>query len=70
MTTLKAPSRASARIKKRRTRAAASNRPGLLGYTFLSIVILAALFLHEALTRRKLLGVALTISGVACMLLA
>jgi cellobiose transport system permease protein len=44
MTTLKAPSRASARIKKRRTRAAASNRPGLLGYAFLSIVILAALF--------------------------
>jgi drug/metabolite transporter (DMT)-like permease len=38
--------------------------------TSIFIVILAALFLHEALTRRKLLGVALTISGVACMLLA
>lgn len=34
------------------------------------IVLLAAVFLHEALDRRKLLGVALTISGVACMLLA
>jgi drug/metabolite transporter (DMT)-like permease len=34
------------------------------------IVLLAALFLHEALTTRKLLGVACTLSGVACMLLA
>lgn len=38
--------------------------------TSIFIVVLAAVFLHEALTRRKLLGVALTISGVACMLLA
>ena len=38
--------------------------------TSIFIVVLAAIFLHEALTRRKLLGVALTISGVACMLLA
>jgi drug/metabolite transporter (DMT)-like permease len=38
--------------------------------TSIFIVLLAALFLGEALTRRKLLGVALTISGVACMLLA
>lgn len=38
--------------------------------TSIFIVLLAALFLREALTRRKLLGVALTISGVACMLLA
>jgi len=34
------------------------------------IVLLAALFLHEALTTRKLLGVGCTLSGVACMLLA
>lgn len=34
------------------------------------IVLLAALFLHEPLSRAKLLGVALTLSGVACMLLA
>ena len=34
------------------------------------IVLLAALFLHEPLSRGKLLGVALTLSGVACMLLA
>ena len=34
------------------------------------IVLLAALFLHEPLSRTKLLGVALTLSGVACMLLA
>lgn len=34
------------------------------------IVFLAALFLHEPLSRGKLLGVALTLSGVACMLLA
>lgn len=38
--------------------------------TSIFIVILAAIFLHEALTRRKLIGVALTMSGVACMLLA
>lgn len=38
--------------------------------TSIFIVILAAAFLGEALTRRKLLGVALTISGVACMLMA
>jgi drug/metabolite transporter (DMT)-like permease len=38
--------------------------------TSIFIVILAAVFLHEALTRRKLVGVALTLSGVACMLLA
>jgi drug/metabolite transporter (DMT)-like permease len=38
--------------------------------TSIFIVIFAALFLGEALTRRKLLGVALTISGVACMLMA
>lgn len=38
--------------------------------TSIFIVLLAAIFLGEALTRRKLLGVALTISGVACMLLA
>lgn len=34
------------------------------------IVLLAALFLHEGLTQRKLLGVSLTLSGVACMLWA
>ncbi|MBL8296990.1 MAG: DMT family transporter [Rhodanobacteraceae bacterium] len=34
------------------------------------IVILAAAFLGEALTRRKLFGVALTLSGVVCMLAA
>jgi cellobiose transport system permease protein len=44
MMTLKAPLRASGRIKRRRSSAAASNRPGVLGYLFLSIVILAALF--------------------------
>ncbi len=38
--------------------------------TSIFIVVLAALFLHEPLNRRKLLGVALTLSGVACMLLA
>lgn len=38
--------------------------------TSIFIVLLAAVFLHEALTRRKVLGVALTIAGVACMLLA
>lgn len=38
--------------------------------TSIFIVLLAALFLHEPLNRRKLLGVALTLSGVACMLLA
>lgn len=38
--------------------------------TSIFIVILAAVFLHEALNRRKVLGVALTIAGVACMLLA
>lgn len=38
--------------------------------TSIFIVLLAAIFLGEALTKRKLLGVALTISGVACMLLA
>jgi len=34
------------------------------------IVLLAALFLGEGLTRRKIAGVACTMSGVACMLLA
>ena len=34
------------------------------------IVILAWLFLHEGLSRRKIAGVACTMSGVACMLLA
>jgi len=34
------------------------------------IVLLAALFLREALTRRKLLGVACTLAGVICLLLA
>jgi drug/metabolite transporter (DMT)-like permease len=34
------------------------------------IVLLAWLLLHESLTTRKLLGVACTLSGVACMLLA
>ncbi|MCQ4166124.1 DMT family transporter [Tahibacter harae] len=34
------------------------------------IVLLAAVFLQEPLSRAKLLGVALTLSGVACMLLA
>ncbi len=34
------------------------------------IVLLAAVFLHEGLTRRKLVGVSLTLSGVACMLWA
>jgi drug/metabolite transporter (DMT)-like permease len=34
------------------------------------IVLLAALFLQEGLTRRKLAGVCLTLSGVACMLWA
>lgn len=38
--------------------------------TSIFIVLLAAAFLGEALTRRKLLGVALTVSGVACMLLS
>lgn len=38
--------------------------------TSIFIVIFAAVFLHEALTRRKVLGVALTIAGVTCMLLA
>ncbi|HWU52401.1 MAG TPA: DMT family transporter [Tahibacter sp.] len=38
--------------------------------TSIFIIVLAALFLHEPLNRRKLLGVALTLSGVACMLLA
>jgi drug/metabolite transporter (DMT)-like permease len=31
---------------------------------------MAALFLHEGLTARKLVGVGLTLSGVACMLMA
>jgi drug/metabolite transporter (DMT)-like permease len=34
------------------------------------IVMLAWLFLHEGLTTRKVAGVACTLSGVACMLLA
>ena len=34
------------------------------------IVVLAWLFLHEGLSRRKIAGVACTMSGVACMLLA
>ncbi len=34
------------------------------------IVLLAALFLREALTRRKLLGVACTLAGVICLLVA
>lgn len=38
--------------------------------TSIFIVLLAAAFLGEALTRRKLFGVALTVSGVACMLLS
>lgn len=38
--------------------------------TSIFIVLLAAIFLHEALTRRKVIGVMLTVSGVACMLLA
>lgn len=38
--------------------------------TSIFIVLLAAIFLHEALNRRKVLGVMLTVSGVACMLLA
>ncbi|UXI69242.1 DMT family transporter [Tahibacter amnicola] len=38
--------------------------------TSIFIVLLAWLFLGEPLTRRKLVGVGLTVSGVACMLLA
>lgn len=38
--------------------------------TSIFIVLLAAIFLHEALNRRKVIGVMLTVSGVACMLLA
>lgn len=38
--------------------------------TSIFIVLLAAIFLHEALNRRKVVGVMLTVSGVACMLLA
>ena len=34
------------------------------------IVLLAALFLHEGLDARRLIGVACTLSGVVCMLLA
>jgi drug/metabolite transporter (DMT)-like permease len=34
------------------------------------IVLLAALFLHEGLDARRLLGVTCTLSGVACMLAA
>ena len=34
------------------------------------IVLLAWIFLHEGMSTRKLLGVACTLSGVACMLLA
>ena len=34
------------------------------------IVLLAALFLHEGLDARKIVGVACTLSGVACMLFA
>jgi len=34
------------------------------------IVLMAALFLHEGLGARKLIGVSLTLSGVGCMLLA
>jgi drug/metabolite transporter (DMT)-like permease len=34
------------------------------------IVLLAALFLHEALDARRIAGVACTLSGVACMLFA
>ena len=34
------------------------------------IVLLAAMFLHEGLDARRLLGVACTLSGVACMLIA
>ena len=34
------------------------------------IVLLAALFLHEGLDARRLVGVACTLSGVACMLFA
>jgi drug/metabolite transporter (DMT)-like permease len=34
------------------------------------IVLLAALFLREGLDARRLAGVACTLSGVACMLLA
>lgn len=38
--------------------------------TSIFIVLLAAIFLREALNRRKVIGVMLTVSGVACMLLA
>jgi drug/metabolite transporter (DMT)-like permease len=34
------------------------------------IVLLAALFLHEGLDRRRIAGVTCTLSGVACMLWA
>ena len=34
------------------------------------IVLLAALFLHEGLDARRLVGAACTLSGVACMLSA
>ena len=34
------------------------------------IVLLAALFLHEGLDRRRIIGVTCTLSGVGCMLLA
>lgn len=44
MTTMKVPAPASSRTRRRRPHSAATNKPGLLGYAFLTVVILSALF--------------------------